>query len=140
MNRITVVGLLFLLLRGSFTFAQKLPNLYRDVDQRKMNLWVDSVFDSMTLDERIGQLIVLKFDPSSSYREFVFKSIKDYKIGGILFSGGTLSDQAESTNAYQKASRVPLWIAFDGEWGLSMRLKDTPRFPKNMMLGAIANN
>ena len=133
-------SLLFLLLIGSFIYAQKLPNLFREADQQKMNQWVDSVFDSMTLDERIGQLILLKADPDSSYWGYVLKCIKEYKIGGILFSGGNLSDQAESTNAYQKASRIPLWIAFDGEWGLSMRLKNTPRFPKNMMLGAIVDN
>jgi len=139
MNRLTAI-FLFLFLTGSFAFSQKLPNLYREADQQKMNQWVDSVFDSMTLDERIGQLIVLKADPGASYRESVLKNIKEYKAGGILFSGGDLSDQVESANIYQKASHIPLWITFDGEWGLAMRLKDTPRFPKNMMLGAIANN
>jgi len=140
MNRQTAIGLLFLLLSDSFTFSQKLPFLFQEADQRKMDLWVDSVFDSMNLDERIGQLIIIKADPSDLYRESVLKCIKEYKIGGILFSGGNLSDQAENTNVYQKVSRIPLWIAFDGEWGLSMRLKDTPRFPKNMMAGAITNN
>ena len=140
MNRKISISLLFLLLSGSFTLAQNFPNLYKDVDRRKMIQWVDSVFDSMTLDERIGQLIIMKAAPDASYRESVLKNIREYKIGGILFSGGTLSDQAENTNLYQKASRVPLWISFDGEWGLSMRLKDTPRFPRNMMLGAIINN
>ena len=140
MKRSITVAILFLLLTGSFAFTQKLPNLYQEVNQREMNLWVDSVFDTMTLDERIGQLIVLKADPGASYREYVLRCIKEYKIGGILFSGGALSDQAENTNVYQKASRVPLWITFDGEWGLSMRLNNTPRFPRNMMLGAITNN
>ena len=140
MKRLSATCLLFFLLTSSFAFAQKLPNLYQAVDQQKMNQWVDSIFDSMTLDERIGQLIVLKADPGTSYRELVLKNINEYKIGGIIFAGGALSDQAENTNLYQRASRIPLWIAFDGEWGLSMRLNNTPRFPKNMMLGAIANN
>ena len=139
MSRSITIALL-LLLTCSFAFAQKLPNLFQEVNQEKMNQWVDSVFDSMTLDERIGQLIILKSDPSISYQESTIKKINNYKVGGIIFSGGSLSDQAESTNEYQKASTIPLWIAFDGEWGLSMRLNNTPRFPKNMMLGAIANN
>jgi len=140
MKRTALIGLLFLLLSGSFAFTQELPNLYREVNQQKMNQWVDSIFDSMTLDERIGQLIIIKANPEPSYQESILKNISDYKIGGILFSNGSLSDQAESTNVYQQASRIPLWITFDGEWGLSMRLDDTPRFPKNMMLGAIVNN
>ena len=32
--------------------AQTVPNLYREVDQEKMNHWVDSVFDAMSYDER----------------------------------------------------------------------------------------
>ena len=34
--------------------AQTTPNLYRAVDKEKMNHWVDSVFDAMSYDERIG--------------------------------------------------------------------------------------
>ncbi|MCL1933539.1 MAG: serine hydrolase [Candidatus Azobacteroides sp.] len=140
MKRSIVIGFLFLLLTGAFASAQRLPNLYQRADQQKMNQWVDSVFDSMTLDEQIGQLIVLKADPGASYRTSVIKNIKEYNVGGILFTGGDLFDQAESTNIYQETSRIPLWVTFDGEWGLSMRLKDTPNFPRNMTLGAIANN
>ena len=140
MKRLYAVVLVFLLLSGSFAFAQNYPNLYLEVDHQKMNNWVDSVFDSMTLDERIGQLIMIKANPNASSREAVLKTIRDYKVGGILFSGGSLSDHAESTNIYQKAVRIPMFVGFDGEWGLSMRLSNTPRFPRNMMLGAIINN
>ena len=28
-------------------------------------------------------------------------------------------------------------ITFDGEWGLAMRLRGTPNFPRNMVLGCI---
>ncbi|GHV22577.1 hypothetical protein FACS189428_4870 [Clostridia bacterium] len=46
----------------------------------------------------------------------------------------------ESIHLNQKNSRISLFISFDGEWGLAMRLNDTPRFPKNRMLGAIQDN
>ena len=35
---------------------------------------------------------------------------------------------------------MPLLITFDGEWGLAMRLKGTPRFPRNRVLGCIQDN
>ncbi|MDR3218031.1 MAG: serine hydrolase [Dysgonamonadaceae bacterium] len=133
-----VLGLLLLVY--SFVPAQNKPNLYRQVDQLKMKQWADSIFDSMSLDERIGQLFMLTAAPEASARPAVLKNIRELKIGGILFSKGTLQDQAESINLYQNTSRIPLLISFDGEWGLSMRLEDTPRFPKNMMLGAVSNN
>ena len=70
----------------------------------------------------------------------IIRNINEQKIGGILFSKGTLKDQATSTNLYQGESKIPLLISFDGEWGLAMRLENTPQFPKNITLGAIQNN
>ncbi|GHV22551.1 hypothetical protein FACS189428_4780 [Clostridia bacterium] len=105
-----------------------------------MNHWVDSIFDTMTTDEKIGQLFMIIADPRPSYHNRILNNIRDQKVGGILFSAGKLSDEAESINLYQKNSRIPLFISFDGEWGLAMRLNDTPRFPKNRMLGAIQDN
>ena len=41
---------------------------------------------------------------------------------------------------YQKAAPIPLLIAIDGEWGLSMRLPDQPKYPYPISLGALGNN
>ena len=48
--------------------AQTTPNLYRAVDKEKMNHWVDSVFDAMSYDERIGQLFMVIANPKSDTR------------------------------------------------------------------------
>jgi beta-glucosidase-like glycosyl hydrolase/CubicO group peptidase (beta-lactamase class C family) len=132
--------LISLLIGSPLTYAQKQPTLYQETDSLKMMQWVDSIFDSMTLDEKIGQLFMITTDPSPSSNAKMLKYIQEQKIGGILFSKGNLEDQAQSTNLYQQSSRIPLLVSFDGEWGLSMRLEKTPRFPKNMMLGAITDN
>lgn len=122
--------------------AQTVPNLYRTVDKAQMNLWADSVFDSMSSDERIGQLFMvianLKTDTRNMQR--LMRYVNDIKAGGILFHKGDVATQAELTNRLQRASRVPMLVSLDGEWGLSMRLTGTTRFPKNMMLGAIEDN
>lgn len=68
------------------------------------------------------------------------KVIEDYKVGGLLFSGGLMQNQVVLTNEAQRMADIPLLITFDGEWGLSMRLRDTPAFPKNMVLGCIQND
>ncbi|MDR1610120.1 MAG: serine hydrolase, partial [Candidatus Symbiothrix sp.] len=132
--------LISLLIISHLTYSQKQPNLYQTTDSLKMVQWADSIFDTMTLDEKIGQLFMITADPSPSNNAKVLKYIQEQKIGGILFSKGSLNDQAQSVNLYQQSSKVPLLISFDGEWGLSMRLENTPRFPKNMMLGAITDN
>ena len=122
--------------------VQNQPNLYKKTDLVKMTQWVDSIFNKMTLDEKIGQLFMIVADPGTGdlNTKKILKHINEQKIGGILFSKGTVKNQATSTNLYQKESKIPLLISFDGEWGLAMRLEDTPQFPKNLTLGAIENN
>ncbi|MDR1402550.1 MAG: serine hydrolase [Tannerellaceae bacterium] len=131
----------FCLLALSAT-AQTETNLFRAVDKSQMNQWVDSVFDTMSLDERIGQLFMVIANPAADTRNMqkLTRYINEIKVGGILFAKGDPQTQAEVTNRLQKASRVPLFIALDGEWGLSMRLSGTTRFPRNMTLGAIEND
>lgn len=123
-------------------FAQTIPLLYAGADKVKMNHWVDSVFNKLTPDERIGQLFMIIANPTEDAVNLrkLNRYISELKIGGILFHKGDPVVQAGLTNRMQKASRVPLLISLDGEWGLSMRLSNTTRFPKNMMLGAIEND
>ncbi len=105
------------------------------------NVWVDSVLNSMTLDEKIGQLFMVAAysnKDETSYQN-VDKYITDYKVGGLIFFQGTPQKQAELTNRYQAESKLPLWIGFDGEWGLGMRLDNTISYPRQLTLGAIDN-
>ena len=134
-------SLLLLLLLSIFAQAQTIPNLYSSVDENAMLHWVDSVFDSMSEDERIGQLFMVIADPTTETRNInkLVNLIHNQKVGGILFQKGYPEGQIKVTNRLQKEARVPLLIALDGEWGLSMRLSNTIRFPKNMMLGAVSD-
>ncbi len=120
-------------------FGQTIPELYRKADKDRMNRWVDSVYAKMSVDERIGQLFMVIANPTSDTRNMqrLQRYVNEVKIGGILFHKGNPTTQADVTNRLQKASTVPMLVSLDGEWGLSMRLSGTTRFPKNMMLGAI---
>lgn len=104
--------------------------------------WVDSLMRKLTLKEKIGQLFIYTISPVNNKRNLALLNevINTYKIGGLLFSGGKVSNQALLTNLAQKKSKLPLMITFDGEWGLAMRLRGTPVFPKNMVLGCIQDN
>jgi beta-glucosidase-like glycosyl hydrolase len=96
----------------------------------------------MSQDERIGQLFMIRSYASSdsNYSRQIQSLIRKYKVGGICFFSGTPFAQAMLTNRYQSASKTPLFIAIDGEWGLGMRLDSTVAFPKQMVLGAIQND
>ena len=118
------------------------PHLLQKADPQKMEQWTDSVFNTLTPDERIAQLFVITVRNSDTpqNRQSLKRLVQELKIGGLLFDAGTAPDQAALTNYCQSLARVPLLITLDGEWGLAMRLSDTPRFPVNMMLGAIQND
>ncbi|MDR1516619.1 MAG: serine hydrolase, partial [Dysgonamonadaceae bacterium] len=105
-----------------------------------MQLWVDSVYAAMSLDEKVGQLFMPLAESDASWRNRLGNYIKEQKVGGVLFHKGTLRQQAEATNFAQGISKIPLLIALDGEWGLGMRLSDAMEFPRNMTLGAIQND
>lgn len=118
------------------------PTIYRDANTTKMNAWVDSVYSSLTMDERIGQLfmVIANNRNTDANKRLINRYIDQQKIGGILFSKGTIATQATLTNYAQKNSKTPLFIGLDGEWGLNMRLTDAPQFPRNMVLGAIKSD
>lgn len=69
------------------------PLLVRPVqDDMQCRLWVDSVLDRLSLKERVGQLFIYTIAPhqDKSNRELLRKVIEDYKVGGLLFSGGLM--------------------------------------------------
>ena len=140
MKRI-IICILFLAAFYTTVSAQNLiPDLLapykNDTDCRN---WVDSVYNSMTLDEHIGQLFMMVVSPelSTKNENEIQNLIVDNHIGGVLFQKGDAEAQAAVTNLCQSWAKTPLLVALDGEWGLSMRLENTIQFPKNMTLGAI---
>ena len=121
--------------------SQNLDPLRTD-DYQVQEKWVDSILNSMTIDEKIGQLFMVQaYSNLDSIHENKIKElIQRYHVGNLIFMQGTPTKQVELINSYQSFSKVPLLVGFDGEWGLDMRLKQTYRFPWNMTLGAIQNN
>lgn len=131
--------LLVLFLMPIILYAQTETNLYRQANKQELNLWVDSVYNSLSIDEKIGQLFMPIVESNSSWKSRIASYIENQKIGGVLFSKGTLSEQAEMTNYIQSVSKTPMFVSLDGEWGLSMRLTDAPKFPRNQIVGAITD-
>ncbi len=104
--------------------------------------WVDSVFNSLTPDERIAQLIWIdvKDGQDVNKQERVATLIQEYRFGGLVFFAGTAKAQVDLVNRYQALSKVPLMISMDAEWGPAMRIDDVGAFPYNLTMGAAAND
>ncbi len=104
--------------------------------------WVDSVFSTLSDREKVAQLFMVRAhsDLGQRYIDSVAGVVQREQLSGIvLFQGGPVR-HAQIINRYQRLSKVPLLVAFDGEWGLGMRLPDsTISFPYQMALGAVQN-
>ncbi|WP_455107679.1 glycoside hydrolase family 3 protein [Porphyromonas sp.] len=109
--------------------------IFRGIDPVAQQRWVDSVYKSMDWEERVGQLIMPIIYPRIGDKASLLRRMQEEKWGGILFQKGFLADQRELTESLQATSHIPLLIALDGEWGLYMRLKDAPRYPRSKGLG-----
>ena len=111
-------------------------------DYENQKIWVDSVYSSLTIDKKIGQLFTIWVATKEGPERMdeIADIIKTNHLGGLIFSLGNVKDQAIATNRFQSISKVPLLIGMDAEWGIGMRLDDAFSFPFNMTLGAIENN
>jgi len=115
------------------------------ISQAQVNLekllhhpWVDSVFNSLTPEQRIGQLVWIDVTAKNNLAQQLKDAelIKKYGFGGIIFFEGDPVVQANLTNFYQSISATPLLAVMDAEWGISMRLPGIIPFPYNMAMGA----
>lgn len=125
----------------SFSVSAVKTNLVKNADMKAAGHWVDSVYNSLSERQRVAQLVFPKFIPTQGENSVATlkKLVEQGQVGGLLFTEGSLAQYAEMTNIAQSMSRVPLLMTFDGEWGLAMRIKDSPRFPYNMSIGAAQN-
>ena len=93
--------------------------------------WVDSTIKSMTMEEKVGQLIWIAgfANREVGYDVEISNQIKKYGIGGVIFFQGIAPKQAQMINNFRQVAKVPPIIAIDGEWGLGMRIEGIEDFP-----------
>ena len=106
------------------------------------NQRVDSVMNTLSIEEKIAQLIWIDAysNHNLSYDVNLSNLIKRTGIGGVIFFEGNAPKQTEMINYFRELTKVPLIFATDGEWGLGMRLDGVMKFPFQMTLGAIQND
>ena len=116
----------------SFLWAQNSP----------AQKWVDSVFASLTPDQRIAQLMVVRLSERTStgilfYDKKVTELVKKYNIGGVCLFQGNPTLQAATVNSLQAIAKTPIIMCIDGENGLGMRFDSIIPLNRQMMLGAV---
>ena len=103
--------------------------------------WVEKTIRSMTLEEKIGQLVVTRHTggfynlEDENFRKLE-RLVRDYHLGGLILFGGEALETAYFTNHFQKLAKIPLLIASDLERGAGNQVTGATLFPPLMALGA----
>ena len=123
---------LFIFLSITVSFSQN----------QEQERWVDSVYNALTLEQRIGQLFMIRVhtDSTDQYLSNIHKLIKKGQIGSIMFMSGDPVKQVHLTNKFQSGAGLPVLVGMELESGAGTRLKDMVEFPPQMTLGAIYND
>ncbi len=141
-----------------FVFNYKIPNdcilkkvcliflLYLTIPglsaQDLKNHWVDSVFQTLSPQEKIGQLFMIPISSYASPGELdeLKRQIKIYHFGGLFITRGGPESHARMINQLQALSDVPMLVAINAEWGLGQTMDSTMNFQKPLVLGAVQND
>jgi beta-N-acetylhexosaminidase len=105
-------------------------------DQR----WVESTLSSLTLREKVGQLIMPWVSGGyaavgSPEFEHVRKWVENDRVGGLVLSIGLPLSYAAKLNELQLRAKVPLLVASDMENGPGMRLSNIYALPSLLSQG-----
>jgi len=122
--------------------SKKNPNALNFLTNQ--NEWTEQKLSSMTLREKIAQMIIsnsdgFALDESSDEFQRIKNLVVNEKIGGLIFFKGNSIQEAELINKFQSLSETPLLISADFERGTKMRLDDGSLFPSNMAVGSTRN-
>lgn len=103
--------------------------------------WVDSVFQTLNTEEKIGQLIMVTV-PSNNQKdqENLIDKIKDYHIGGAIITKGGPVSHAQFVNKIQKTSHVPMFFGIEATSGVGHAIDSILTFPNPLALSAVKND
>ena len=132
---------LFILIFANLS-AQYFPkNAPKNLEQ-KAEKYADSLYQQLSLDEKIGQLYIVALYNNRGEEEIqkIRNLVEKEKIGGLILMQDNAEKHIQLLNEFQEKSRVKMMIGIDGEWGLFQRFPAAHKFPWAMTLGAIQDN
>ena len=132
---------LFILIFANLS-AQYFPKKAPKNLEQKAEKYADSLYQQLSLDEKIGQLYIVALYNNRGEEEIqkTRNLVEKEKIGGLILMQDNAEKHIQLLNEFQGKSRVKMMIVIDGEWGLFQRFPAAHKFPWAMTLGAIQDN
>lgn len=115
------------------------PRMMRDVERKAAaEAWADSVLATLSPRQQAAQLIMPMTWPKVDKGGLAnwHRQVLEGEFGCVLWQKGSPRNVVRLTNWMRRKARIPMLVAMDGEWGLSMRFSDSMKWPRNMLLGA----
>jgi beta-N-acetylhexosaminidase len=142
--KLNVLALALALGLALITPAATQSNQYPPFDRKPTKSeekWVRRTLQSMTIEEKIGQMVmadakVIFWNRESEEYQKLRHHIVENKVGGVILFRSEVWPAAVISNRWQEMAKVPLLVSADLEMGMGMRLDDTPWWPPNMAAGA----
>lgn len=136
---LSLTGLGFLSVEKDAKPQTKVPQVKLPEYLSIEDAWIDSLLDTLTLEQKIAQLIMYPVYTRDGEKELakIDRLIKNYEIGGLIYMQGGPVRQIHAHNRFMQNSKIPLLTSIDGEWGVRMRLDSVIRFPRQMLIGAV---
>lgn len=102
---------------------------------------VEKLLAGLSTRQKVAQLFVMSVDSHEGNAALRAKQMEYVKegVGGLIVMDGSLMPFARTLNELQEMAAIPLMVALDGEWGVSMRFPEFPYFPRQMQLGALSS-
>ncbi|MTI69259.1 MAG: beta-N-acetylhexosaminidase [Firmicutes bacterium] len=103
---------------------------------------IKDILDNMTLEEKIGQMLMPRLSKKSDIKEVnedIKNKIDKYNLGGVILFSHNIVNKNQTiklVNDLKKAKDIPMFISIDQEGGIVNRIKFGTKFPGNMALGA----
>ena len=126
----------------TFLFSACVFNSQAQLILPEQEEWVDSVFSTLNIEQKIGQLIMIPAHAGGNEQHYqdLFEKINDYQVGGVVFNEGNPMAQAKLLNILQQKSEIPLLTAMELDGGLGSKLDSTLVYPTTLGLGAITSD
>ena len=123
-------------------FGQYFPKNGDQKLYQKAEKYADSLYQQLSLDEKIGQLYIVALYNNRGEEEIqkIRNLVEKEKIGGLILMQDDAEKHINLLNEFQGKSRIKMMIGIDGEWGLFQRFSAAHKFPWAMTLGAIQDN
>ncbi|MFQ5694989.1 MAG: glycoside hydrolase family 3 N-terminal domain-containing protein, partial [Terriglobia bacterium] len=149
------LAVLIVLLLACLPASTEEPLQRRSEDKlpRGAERWVRRTLSRMTLEEKVGQLLMVPYfggftnTESPTYRRLL-RLLEEQHVGGLMvatrsrpggFDRSDVYALAHLTNTLQQAASLPLLVSADFERGADFRVRETTSFPHNMTVGATGN-